>query len=134
MPLYEYLCESCGRTIELIQSYSEPRLTICDRCGGPMKRLVSAPAVQFKGSGWYVSDYGKGGSDSRSRKKSEGLSAASSDGAGASEKPAASEGKTASSDKPASSSAGSSPSSSSGSSSGSTSASTSGSTSGDKKS
>ncbi len=71
MPLYEYLCESCGRTIELIQSFSEAPLTICDRCGGTVKRLLSAPAVQFKGSGWYVSDYGKSGS-SAGTKRSEG--------------------------------------------------------------
>jgi len=63
MPLYEYICESCGRTLEAIQSYSEPLLTLCDRCGGPLRKLLSAPAVQFKGSGWYVSDYGKAGSD-----------------------------------------------------------------------
>ena len=62
MPLYEYLCESCGRTMEAIQSFSDPPLTMCDRCGGAVKKLLSAPAVQFKGSGWYVSDYGKGGS------------------------------------------------------------------------
>jgi putative FmdB family regulatory protein len=62
MPLYEYLCEKCGRKMEAIQSFSEPPLTVCDRCGGQLKKLMSAPAVQFKGSGWYVSDYGKGSS------------------------------------------------------------------------
>lgn len=61
MPLYEYICESCGRTIEALQSFREPPLTICDRCGGNLKKLMSAPAVQFKGSGWYVSDYGRPG-------------------------------------------------------------------------
>ena len=58
MPLYEYLCESCGRTIEAIQSFAEPPLAVCDRCAGALKKLVSAPAFQFKGTGWYVSDYG----------------------------------------------------------------------------
>ena len=72
MPLYEYCCESCGRTIEVIQSYAEPPMTLCDRCGGPLKRLVSAPAVQFKGSGWYVNDYGKSGSAGTAGKKSDG--------------------------------------------------------------
>lgn len=62
MPLHEYRCETCDRTFELIQGFSEPPLTLCDQCGGPLKRLLSAPAVQFKGSGWYVSDYGKSGS------------------------------------------------------------------------
>jgi putative FmdB family regulatory protein len=61
MPLYEYLCESCGRTIEVIQSFSEAPLSLCDRCGGALKKLLSSPAFQFKGSGWYVSDYGRPG-------------------------------------------------------------------------
>jgi putative FmdB family regulatory protein len=59
MPLYEYLCESCGRKVEALESFSGKRLSVCDRCGGRLKRLISAPAVQFKGSGWYVSDYGR---------------------------------------------------------------------------
>ena len=62
MPLFEYLCESCGRTLEVIQSVGEKPPVICDRCGGPLKKLLSAPAFQFKGTGWYVSDYGKSGS------------------------------------------------------------------------
>jgi putative FmdB family regulatory protein len=62
MPLFEYLCESCGLTVEAIQAVGEAPLAICDRCGGPLKKLLSAPAVQFKGTGWYVSDYGKSGS------------------------------------------------------------------------
>ncbi len=62
MPLFEFLCESCGRTLEVIQSFKEKPPTICDRCGGPLKKLLSAPAFQFKGTGWYVSDYGKSGS------------------------------------------------------------------------
>jgi putative FmdB family regulatory protein len=61
MPLFEYLCESCGRTVEVIQSVREKPPTICDRCGGPLRKLLSAPAFQFKGTGWYVSDYGKSG-------------------------------------------------------------------------
>jgi putative FmdB family regulatory protein len=61
MPLFEYLCESCGRTLEAIQGVGEPPLSLCDRCGGPLKKLLSAPAVQFKGTGWHVSDYPKAG-------------------------------------------------------------------------
>ncbi len=66
MPLYEYLCESCGRSFEAIQRFSEAPLTTCDRCGGTLKKLLSAPAFQFKGSGWYVSDYGRPGGGTKS--------------------------------------------------------------------
>ncbi len=90
MPLYEYLCESCGRTIELIQSFSEAPLTLCDRCGGTVKRLLSAPAVQFKGSGWYVSDYGKSGSAGPSAKSDTG--AKDSGGSGSGDGPASAPG------------------------------------------
>jgi putative FmdB family regulatory protein len=72
MPLYEYLCKKCGRTLEVIQTFSEPPLTVCDRCGGELTKLMSAPAVQFKGSGWYVSDYGKGGGSGAKREGGEG--------------------------------------------------------------
>jgi putative FmdB family regulatory protein len=66
MPLHEYLCTSCGRTFEAIQSFGEAPLAKCNRCGGALKRLISAPAVQFKGGGWYVSDYGRPGSSAKS--------------------------------------------------------------------
>jgi putative FmdB family regulatory protein len=65
MPLYEYLCSACGRLTEAIQSHSDPPLTVCESCGGALKKQLSSPAVQFKGSGWYVSDYGKGSSGPR---------------------------------------------------------------------
>ena len=58
MPLYEYRCEKCHRTFEVIQSFSDPELTECSECGGHLERLLSAPAIRFKGSGWYVTDYG----------------------------------------------------------------------------
>ena len=62
VPLYEYQCKSCGHTFEKIQSFSAPEEKECPVCGGPVEKLLSAPAVQFKGSGWYVTDYaGKGG-------------------------------------------------------------------------
>ena len=60
MPLYEYRCSSCSRTTEALQSFSDEPLTVCEDCGGELKKLLSSPAFQFKGSGWYVSDYGKG--------------------------------------------------------------------------
>ena len=58
MPLYEYECKSCRERTEAIQSFSEPPLTVCPNCGGVLVKLLSSPAVQFKGPGWYVTDYG----------------------------------------------------------------------------
>jgi putative FmdB family regulatory protein len=59
LPLYEYACKQCGRHIERIQKFSDPPLTKCEHCGGSLKRLLSSPAIQFKGSGWYVTDYAR---------------------------------------------------------------------------
>lgn len=59
MPLYEYECKKCRRRVEKIQKYSDPILTICESCGGKLERLLSSPAIRFKGSGWYVNDYAK---------------------------------------------------------------------------
>lgn len=65
MPLYEYQCKSCHALTERIQKFSDPPLTTCPHCGGELEQLLSAPAVQFKGAGWYVTDYArKGGSTS----------------------------------------------------------------------
>ena len=58
MPLYEYECESCHRLTEVLQRFEDEPKTNCDRCGGDLRKLLSAPMVQFKGSGWYVTDYG----------------------------------------------------------------------------
>ncbi len=57
MPLYEYQCKQCGHRFEKIQSFSAPEETECPVCKGEIERLISAPAVQFKGSGWYATDY-----------------------------------------------------------------------------
>ncbi len=59
MPLYEYQCEKCGHRFEKIQKFSDKLIKKCPECGGPVKQLLSPPAVQFKGSGWYVTDYAK---------------------------------------------------------------------------
>jgi len=59
LPLYEYVCKQCGEHIEKIQKFSDPPLTTCKKCGGSLKKLLSSPAIQFKGSGWYVTDYAK---------------------------------------------------------------------------
>lgn len=71
MPLYEYECPKDG-AFEQMQKFSDPPLAACPKCGGPVEKLLSAPAIQFKGSGWYVTDYArKGSSDSGGSKKSE---------------------------------------------------------------
>jgi putative FmdB family regulatory protein len=59
MPLYEYECEKCGHRFEKIQKFSDKMLKKCPECGGRIEQMISAPAVQFKGSGWYVTDYAK---------------------------------------------------------------------------
>jgi putative FmdB family regulatory protein len=60
MPLYEYRCQECGLRFERIERVSELNDGICPECGEIAHRLIGAPALQFKGSGWYVNDYGKG--------------------------------------------------------------------------
>jgi putative FmdB family regulatory protein len=59
MPLYEYQCKKCGHRFEKIQKYSDKMVKKCPECGGQVEQMISAPAVQFKGSGWYVTDYAK---------------------------------------------------------------------------
>jgi putative FmdB family regulatory protein len=60
MPLYEYRCENCGEVFEVMQKFSDEPLTVHEKCGGKVERLLSAPALQFKGSGWYITDYARG--------------------------------------------------------------------------
>lgn len=78
MPLYEYECENCGNRFEQIQKFSDPPLEVCPKCGaGPVRKLMSSPAIQFKGSGWYITDYArkdggggsKAGTDAAASKK-----------------------------------------------------------------
>ena len=76
MPLYEYQCDECGHTFEKIQKFSDPLETTCPKCGGPVRKLMSSPAIQFKGSGWYITDYAKkdsspAKSDSKAETKAE---------------------------------------------------------------
>jgi putative FmdB family regulatory protein len=61
LPIYEYKCEGCGDVFEVIQKFADEPLTVHEKCGGHVHRLMSAPSFQFKGSGWYVTDYAKGG-------------------------------------------------------------------------
>jgi putative FmdB family regulatory protein len=64
VPLYEYSCPKCGR-FELLQRFSDSPLSVCPTCGAEVQKVISAPAIQFKGSGWYVTDYGKSGGPSQ---------------------------------------------------------------------
>ena len=67
MPLYEYRCENCGHQFEKIQRFSDDPITVCPSCGsGPVVKLLSSPAIQFKGSGWYITDYARKGGDKSS--------------------------------------------------------------------
>lgn len=61
MPIYEYHCSKCGKTFELIQRFSDAPLEVHENCGGALEKLISTSALQFKGSGWYINDYAKGG-------------------------------------------------------------------------
>jgi len=60
LPIYEYKCEGCGETFEVIQKFADEPLTVHEKCGGHVHKLMSAPSFQFKGTGWYVTDYAKG--------------------------------------------------------------------------
>jgi putative FmdB family regulatory protein len=69
MPLYEYRCEACGHQFEKIQRFSDEPITVCPSCGrGPVVKLLSSPAIQFKGSGWYITDYARKDQSSQSSK------------------------------------------------------------------
>jgi putative FmdB family regulatory protein len=58
MPLYEYECTACHKRTEKIQKFSDPEITVCPHCGGPLERVLSAPAISFKGGGWFADGYG----------------------------------------------------------------------------
>lgn len=117
MPLYEYQCDACDRRFEVIRKFSDQPLDVCPTCGGSVRKLQSAPAIQFKGSGWYITDYakkdsgtpgkteeaGKGGqSESSSPKESKNT-----DGGAKQTEAASGKGDTTTSSSPASPSTGS---------------------------
>lgn len=85
MPLYDYHCSKCGQTYEVRQKFDDPLLTKHEGCGGKVERLIATPALQFKGSGFYITDY-KGGSNPASSSSSD---------SGASSTPASTESKPA---------------------------------------
>jgi putative FmdB family regulatory protein len=66
LPLYEYKCAKCGKRFEKIEGFSAPETQKCPKCGGRAERQIAAPAIQFKGSGWYVTDYGGKGAAPKS--------------------------------------------------------------------
>ena len=102
MPLYEYECDACGQRFEVIRKFSESDLSECTLCGkGPVRRLMSSPAIQFKGTGWYITDYSSKGKSSETSTSPQGetkkteagstdATASKADSAGASAAPKAS--------------------------------------------
>ncbi|MBV8812409.1 MAG: zinc ribbon domain-containing protein [Acidobacteriaceae bacterium] len=104
MPLYEYQCENCGESFEVMQKFSDEPLTAHEKCGGKVHRLVSAPALQFKGSGWYITDYAKSPSSASNGDAKSGASAESKSSESGSSESKSSPGSESSSSKPASSS------------------------------
>ncbi len=99
MPLYEYQCDGCHHRFERIQKFSDPPVDVCPQCGkGPVQKLLSSPAIQFKGSGWYVTDYakkssseskdGKAATDSKDASTSSGASSATGESSASPAKPA----------------------------------------------
>jgi putative FmdB family regulatory protein len=93
MPLYEYECDACGRRFERIQKFSDPPETVCPTCGGAVGKLLSSPAIQFKGSGFYITDYVKTGAAAEGGKKPAEAGSGSAEASGASKSESASDGK-----------------------------------------
>ena len=81
MPLYEYECEECEHRFERIRKFSDEPLSTCPVCSGPVRKLASAPAIQFKGTGWYITDYSRKSGDGKSEGGNDAESAKSANGA-----------------------------------------------------
>jgi len=91
MPIYEFRCKKCGNQIEVLQKLSEKSPTRCKKCGGRLEKMISSPAIQFKGEGWYVTDYARKGTVSEKVEKELSTpepAAKSDDGAKAKKSPA----------------------------------------------
>jgi putative FmdB family regulatory protein len=69
MPIYEYKCDNCGEVFEVRQKFADEPVQVHEKCGGPVHRLMSTPSFNFKGSGWYVTDYGKGNNGAKKSDK-----------------------------------------------------------------
>ena len=109
MPLYEYQCEHCAHRCEQLRKFSDPPLTTCPECGGPVRKLPSAPAIQFKGTGWYITDYARkpsGGQAAETPEKETTSGANAGDGSSDSKQ---SDSKTSDTSKTGSSTAGAKP-------------------------
>jgi putative FmdB family regulatory protein len=115
MPLYEYQCDACSHRFERIQKFSDPPVETCPTCGGAVRKLISSPAIQFKGSGWYITDYAKKSSGDGGKSSGDGGKPAPASGASSTADSSTTSSST--STNPSSSSSGSSTSGSSGSSS-----------------
>ena len=101
MPLYEYECETCSHRFEVIQKFSDAPISVCPKCGGPVQKLLSSPAIQFKGSGFYLTDYGRGTgskSESANTKAGKAESGATSSGGDSAAKSSSTDTKTSTSD------------------------------------
>jgi len=99
VPLYEYQCKNCKHLFERIRKFSDPPLTECPKCGGEVEQLISSPAIQFKGSGWYVTDYAhKSGTSASNGKSGEGKAEVKAESR-AESKPESKPASTSSSDK-----------------------------------
>ena len=80
MPLYEYRCEACQHVFEVIQKFSDAPVAVCPVCGrGPVEKLPSSPAIQFKGTGWYITDYARKGQTGQSDTTGSGANSVKSD-------------------------------------------------------
>lgn len=93
MPLYEYQCAVCGHRFEVIQKYSDAHVEVCPKCAGAVHKLISSPAIQFKGSGFYLTDYGRG-TKTESATTSGGKASSSESGSSSSESKSESKGES----------------------------------------
>lgn len=80
MPTYEYACRGCGRSLEVVQSFSDDPLTTCEDCGGELRKVFSAAGLIFKGSGWHIKDYAGSGRGGASSSSTSSTSSTASDG------------------------------------------------------
>src|SRR5688572_15622086 len=101
MPLYEYQCDACSHRFEVIQKYSDSPVDVCPKCSGTVHKLFSSPAIQFKGSGWYITDYARSGktesgsaASAKAEKSEKGETPASSSSANSDSKASSSETKS----------------------------------------
>ena len=108
MPLYEYQCEACAHRFERIQKFSDPPIDTCPTCGGSVRKLISSPAIQFKGSGFYINDYAKKPSGDGGKSSGDGGKPATSSGTSSTSDSSTSSSSTSTTSTPGSSTSGSS--------------------------